>query len=165
MERAGAARVLVAGIGNVFATDDGFGPEVARRLSERTRPDGVRVVDYGIRGMHLAYDLLDPWDALVLVDAVPARGAVGAVAVLEIGPEHLRAGAQVDAHAMDPATVLATLGALGGQLPPRTLLVGCQVADTGDGMGLSAPVEAAVGVAMDVVDGLLTRELRPGGVV
>ncbi|MCU1618048.1 MAG: hydrogenase maturation protease [Modestobacter sp.] len=160
-----AARVLVAGIGNVFATDDGFGPEVARRLSERARPDGVRVVDYGIRGMHLAYDLLDPWDAVVLVDALPDRGAVGAVAVLEIGPEHLGAGAQVDAHAMDPATVLATLSALGGQLPGRTLLVGCQVADTGEGMGLSPPVEAAVGVALDVVDALLTCELHPSGVV
>jgi hydrogenase maturation protease len=138
---------------------------VARRLSERARPDGVRVVDYGIRGMHLAYDLLDPWDAVVLVDALPDRGAVGAVAVLEIGPEHLGAGAQVDAHAMDPATVLATLSALGGQLPGRTLLVGCQVADTGEGMGLSPPVEAAVGVALDVVDALLTCELHPSGVV
>jgi hydrogenase maturation protease len=158
------ARVLVAGIGNVFATDDGFGPEVARRLSGRPCPDGVRVVDYGIRGMHLAYDLLDPWDALVLVDAVPDRGDVGAVAVLEIGPEHVRPGAQVDAHGMDPATVLATLAALGGQLPARTLLVGCQVADTGEGMGLSAPVAAAVTEALDVVDALLADELRPSGV-
>jgi hydrogenase maturation protease len=162
---AAAARVLVAGIGNVFATDDGFGSEVARRLAERGRRDGVRVVDYGIRGVHLAYDLLEPWDALVLVDAVPDRGDVGAVAVLEITPADVRAGAQVDAHGMDPATVLATLAALGGQLPPRTLLVGCQVADTGEGMGLSAPVAAAVEDALDVVDALLAHELRPSGVV
>jgi hydrogenase maturation protease len=160
-----AARVLVAGIGNVFATDDGFGAEVARRLAERPRTDGVRVVDYGIRGMHLAYDLLDQWDALVLVDAVPDRGDVGAVAVLEITPADVRAGAQVDAHGMDPATVLASLTALGGRLPARTLLVGCQVADTGAGMGLSAPVAAAVEDALDVVDALLAHELRPSGVV
>ena len=159
-----AARVLVAGIGNVFATDDGFGSEVARRLTGRPSPDGVRVVDYGVRGLHLAYDLLDPWDALVLVDAVPDRGSVGRVAVLEIGAEHVRTGAQVDAHGMDPATVLATLTALGGQLPARTLLVGCQVADTGDGLGLSAPVAAAVAEAVDVVDALLADELRPSGV-
>src|SRR3954463_3087756 len=129
--RVAPARVLVAGIGNVFAADDGFGSEVARLLAGRPCPDGVRVVDYGVRGMHLAYDLLEPWDALVLVDAVPDRGRVGAVGVLEIGPADVRGGAQVDAHGMDPATVLATLSALGGRLPAHTLLVGCQVADTG----------------------------------
>ena len=165
-------RVLVAGIGNVFAGDDGFGPEVARRLSGRAGPAGVRVVDYGIRGLHLAYDLLEPWDALVLVDAVPDRGAVGSVAVLEVNPGDVRAGAQLDAHGMDPATVLATLGALGGQLPPRTLLVGCQVCDTAEGMGLSAPVAAAVDDALGVLGALLDAlldalpgaGLRPSGV-
>ena len=107
-------------------------------------PDGVRVVDYGIRGMHLAYDLLDAWDALVLVDAVPVpRGARDDRAAGDRpGARGHRAG--VDAHGMDPVTVLATLAALGGTLPPRTLLVGCQVADTGEGMGLTPPVEAAV---------------------
>jgi hydrogenase maturation protease len=164
VDGAAGSRVLVAGIGNVFATDDGFGSEVARRLAGRTWPDGVRVVDYGIRGMHLAYDLLEPWDALVLVDAVPDRGHVGAVAVLEITPSDVRAGAQVDAHGMDPATVLATLAALGGRLPPRTLLVGCQVADTGEGMGLSAPVAAAVDAALGAVDSLLSRGLHLSGV-
>jgi hydrogenase maturation protease len=151
--------VLVAGIGNVLASDDGFGPEVARRLAELPVPDGVRVVDYGIRGLHLAYDLLDPWDVVVLVDALPDRGSVGSVAVLEIGPQHVRAGAQLDAHGMDPATVLASVTALGGQLPRRTLLVGCEVAGTGEGMGLSAPVAAAVAEALDVVGVLLAAEL------
>ena len=117
MDGAARPRVLVAGIGNVFRTDDGFGPEVARRLAALPWPDGVRVVDYGIRGMHLAYDLLDPWDALVLVDALPDRGEPGGLVVLEIGDEHVGAGARVDAHGMDPATVLATLAALGGRLP------------------------------------------------
>ena len=164
MTGAAAARVLVAGIGNAFATDDGFGSEVARRMAGRPRPDGVRVVDYGIRGMHLVYDLLEPWDALVLVDAVPDRGDVGAVGVLEITSADVRSGAVVDAHGMDPATVLATLTALGGQLPPRALVVGCQVADTGEGMGLSVPVAAAVDVAVGVVDSLLEHELRSTGV-
>ena len=68
--------MLVAGIGNVFRTDDGFGPEVARRLSALTWPDGVRVVYYGIRGLHLAYDLLDHWDVLLLIDALPDRAAL-----------------------------------------------------------------------------------------
>ena len=156
----GQRRVLVAGIGNVFRTDDGFGCEVVRRLAAETWPDGVRVVDYGIRGLHLAYDLLEPWDALVLVDALPDRGAVGSVAVVSVGPADVGAGSQVDAHSMDPATVLASLTALGGSLPPRTLVVGCQVAETGDGMGLTAPVTAALDEAVRTTRGLVARALQ-----
>jgi hydrogenase maturation protease len=154
-------RVLIAGIGNVFRTDDGFGPEVARRLAGLPWPDGVRVSDYGIRGLHLTYDLLDPWEALVLVDALPDRGEVGRVVVLEIGAEHVGAVSRMDAHSMDPATVLAALGTLGGRLPPRTLLVGCQVADTADGMGLTPPIAAAVERAVDAVQDLVARTPRP----
>jgi hydrogenase maturation protease len=154
-------RVLVAGIGNVFRTDDGFGPEVARRLSALAWPDGVQVVDYGIRGLHLAYDLLDHWDVLFLIDALPDRGDVGSVALLAIGDEHVGRDAQVDAHGMDPATVLASLAALGGRLPARTLLVGCSVAETGEGMGLTPVVEAAVDEAVRTVQALITAELQP----
>jgi hydrogenase maturation protease len=158
---AGGHRVLVAGIGNMFRTDDGFGCEVVRRLAADPWPDGVQVVDYGIRGLHLAYDLLDPWDALVIVDALPDRGDVGAVGVMDVGPEDVGRGGQVDAHGMDPATVLASLAALGGSLPPRTLVVGCQVAETGDGMGLTARVAAAVEVAAETMRALVTRDLQP----
>jgi hydrogenase maturation protease len=155
MTEAPLPRILVAGIGNMFRTDDGFGCDVVRRLAAETWPDGVRVVDYGIRGLHLAYDLLEPWDALVLVDALPDRGAVGSVAVVAVGEADLGPGRQVEAHSMDPATVLASLAALGGTLPPRTLVVGCQVADTGEGMGLTAPVAAAVEMAAATVRSLL----------
>jgi hydrogenase maturation protease len=158
-------RVLVAGIGNVFRSDDGFGCEVARRLGGLPWPDGVRVVDYGIRGLHLAYDLLEPWDALVMVDALPDRGQVGSVVVLDIGPYDVDAGAHLDAHGMDPASVLAGLAALGGRLPPRTLLVGCQVAETGDGMGLTPAVAAAVDDAVRAVRTVVTGDLRPTEVV
>jgi hydrogenase maturation protease len=161
VEGAGQSRVLVAGIGNVFRADDGFGSEVAQRLSWLPWPEGVRVVDYGIRGMHLAYDLLDPWDALVLVDALPERGTVGEVVVIEIGQEDIGRSRPVDAHGMDPATVLASLAALGGRLPARTLLVGCRVTETGEGMGLTPPVDAAVEEAMRVVRSLVTRQLQP----
>ena len=153
-------RVLVAGIGNVFRGDDGFGCEVVRRLSTSPWPDGVRVVDYGIRGLHLAYDLLEPWDALVMIDALPSRGEVGTVLVLEIGDEHVGPAGPVDAHGMDPATVLASLTALGGRLPPRTLLVGCQVAGTDDGIGLTPPVAAAVDEAVRAVHSLVGNALR-----
>jgi len=156
MPAADPPRILVAGIGNVFRTDDGFGSAVARRLAVLPLPDGVRVVDYGIRGLHLAYDLLDGWDTLVLVDAVPDRGAVGSVGVLAIGPDDVGPGAALDAHGMDPATVLAALDRLGGRLPPRTLLVGCQVSETGDGMGLTSEVARAVGEAVRAVCALVT---------
>jgi hydrogenase maturation protease len=160
-----ARRVLVAGIGNVFRTDDGFGSEVARRLAGLPWPDGVRVVDYGIRGMHLAYDLLDRWDALIMVDALPERGRVGEVVVIEIGQEDVSGSGQgnshVDAHGMDPATVLDSLAALGGRLPQRTLLVGCPVAETGEGMGLTPVVEAAVDKAVRVVRSQVAGVLQP----
>jgi hydrogenase maturation protease len=144
--------VLVAGIGNLFSSDDGFGPEVARRLGGRA-DERVRVVDYGIRGMHLAYDLLDGYDALVIVDAVPHGDAPGAVTVLQVGPDDLGRD-DFDPHGMDPVAVLASLGQLGGTLPP-TYVVGCRPATTEDGIGLSEPVAAAVPVAVGVVSRLL----------
>jgi hydrogenase maturation protease len=160
-----APRVLVAGIGNVFRTDDGFGCAVVRRLAADPWPDAVRVTDYGIRGLHLAYDLLEPWEAVVLVDALPDGGAVGSVVVLDVGPDDVGPGSQVDAHGMDPATVLASLAALGGSLPPRTVVVGCQVADTGEGMGLTPVAEAALDEAARTVRTVVARALRPAEVV
>jgi hydrogenase maturation protease len=150
-------RVLVAGIGNVFLGDDGFGSELARLLLGRQLPAGVRVVDYGIRGMHLAYDLLEGYEVLVLVDAVPGSDVPGTVRVLEIGERDL-GPAGVDAHAMDPATVLASLRALGGRLP-RTFVVGCVPADVSEGIGLSGPVLAALDTAAQVVADLVGRLL------
>ncbi|MDQ6752507.1 MAG: hydrogenase maturation protease [Actinomycetota bacterium] len=161
-----APRVLVAGVGNIFLGDDGFGPEVARRLAvdPGSQRPGVRVTDYGIRGMHLAYDLLDGIELLVLVDAVPpavsgAGSRPGSIRVLRIGPEDVAvahvppAAAQaLDPHGMDPMVVLGRLQALGGGLP-LTYLVGCVPADTEEGIGLSGAVEAAVPAAMaEVVD-------------
>jgi hydrogenase maturation protease len=144
-------RVLVAGLGNVFLRDDAFGSEVVRRLGGLELPEGVRAVDYGIRGLHLAYDLLTGWDALVLVDAVPNRGTPGALQLWEIGQDDL-GEAVLDAHGMDPGSVLASLDSLGGRLPP-TVLVGCQVQDVSEGMGLSEPVAAAVAPAVEAVLG------------
>jgi hydrogenase maturation protease len=154
-----AARVLVAGIGNLFLGDDGFGPEVVRRLAEQhALPPGIRVADYGIRGMHLAYDLLDPCDALVLVDALPAGGTAGEageVEVLEVCADDL-GGGQLDAHGMNPAAMLSSVERLGGALPP-TYVVGCRVADVTDRIGLSAPVAAAVPAAVAAVRALVDR--------
>jgi hydrogenase maturation protease len=157
------ARVLVAGIGNIFLGDDGFGTDVARRLAGQPMPDGVRVVDYGIRGMHLAYDLLDGYEALVLVDTVPGAGHPGAITVLEVGPDDLGSG-QFDAHGMDPVAVLGSLESLGGTLP-RTLVVGCQPGNVDERIGLTAPVAAAVDTAVATVQQILADLLtgQPAG--
>lgn len=149
--------MLIAGIGNIFLGDDGFGPEVVRRLPAHPHP-GVRVVDYGIRGMHLAYDLLDGWDTLVLVDAVPDRGTPGCVEVLRAETATATA-VELDAHAMNPAAVFAGVRALGGTVPP-TVLVGCQVESVDERIGLSAPVENAVEAAVRAVRGVVAEVLR-----
>jgi hydrogenase maturation protease len=150
-------QVLVAGIGNVFLTDDAFGSEVARRLAAYPLPDRVRVIDYGIRGMHLAYDLLDGYAGLVVIDALPGDGAPGDLSVLEVGPDDLGEG-ELDAHGMAPVAVLASLGQLGGSLPP-TYIVGCQPADVGEGMGMTPEVAAAVEPAIDLVFEVLSEHL------
>lgn len=150
----GRRRVLVAGVGNIFLGDDGFGSEVARRLAGVDLPAGVRVVDYGIGGVHLAYELLDGYDQLILVDAVPTGDAPGALTVTEITDDDIGV-AGFDAHAMDPGAVLANLRRLGGTLPP-TLLVGCRPASVAEGMGLSEPVRAAVDAAIRTITDLVT---------
>ncbi len=103
---------------------------------------GVKVVDYGIRGMHLAYDLLDGYDGLVIVDALPRHGTPGDVVVLQVRPEDLGDG-DFDAHGMEPVAVLASLGSMGGELPP-TYIVGCEPADLDEGIGLTPAVEASI---------------------
>jgi hydrogenase maturation protease len=134
---------------------------VLRRVPQGLAGPGVRLRDYGIRGMHLAYDLLDGWDALVLVDAVPSRGAPGTLHVFEADHETLLGATGLDAHAMDPQTVFASLNALGGS-PPHTVVVGCEVDNVDEGMGLSErvadAVPAAVGAIKDVVRRLLARD-------
>lgn len=152
------ARVLVAGVGNIFMADDGFGVEVARRLMGRELPAGVVVGDFGIRGLDLMYALGEGYDAVVLVDALPRGEAPGTLTVIEPEPE--ADDIPLDAHGMDPAKVLALAGQL-GDVPERVLLVGCEpkVRMSGDEedvvAGLSEPVQAAVDEALSLVESLL----------
>lgn len=118
--------------------------------------DRVHSVDYGIRGMHLAYDLLDDWRALVLVDAIPNRGAPGTLHVFEADHQSLSATAGLEVHSMDPGAVFATLAALGGR-PPRTIVVGCEVANIDEGMRLSEPVAAAVPGAVAAINDVIAN--------
>jgi hydrogenase maturation protease len=153
-------RILVAGIGNVFLSDDAFGVEVSHLLTCRVLPDGVRVEDYGVRGIHLAYDLVEGYHALVLVDAVPMGEPPGTLAVIEPEPVAGRnplsssnsdedTVVAVDAHTMSADIVLATLSRLGGSVD-RIVVVGCQPAQLGEGMGLSPAVQAALSAAVDL---------------
>jgi len=146
-------RVLVAGVGNIFLGDDGFGVEVARRLAERPLPREVQVADVGIRGVHLAFDLLDGVDLLVLADAAQRGEPPGTVSVLEVtaSPESGGGDWLMDAHDMTPDAVLGLLSALGGQVG-RTVVVACEPADLSAGIGLSGPVEAAVDEAVGAIE-------------
>ncbi len=160
-------RVLVAGIGNIFLGDDGFGTAVAQRLAAAELPAGVEVVDFGIRGRDLAYALGQPYDAAILIDTVARGGPPGRLAVIEPDVEKNDA-AVLDGHRMDPVAVLKLARRLGG-LPPQIHLVGCEPMKAGedDGMftGLSAPVAAAVEPAARMVRELVDRLLadrRPG---
>ena len=151
-------RILVAGIGNVFLGDDGFGVELAGLLAERELPAGVRVVDYGIRGMDLAYAIGDGYEAVVLLDAAPTGQPPGTLSLIE--PELEDVEPSIDAHGMDPVKVLGLARALGGPLP-RTLVVACapETVMTGEEEDvvdvLSAPVRAALDEGVKLVESLL----------
>jgi hydrogenase maturation protease len=131
-----------------------------RHVPEHVAGPRVRVVDYGIRGMHLAYDLLDGCEALVLVDALPNRGAPGTVHVFEADHETLTAGVGLDAHAMDPAAVFASLAALGGT-PPYTVVIGCEIDNVDERMGLTDAVAAAVPDAVKAIEDVVARLSTP----
>ena len=164
----GPARVLVAGLGNIFFGDDAFGVAVAQRLAEQGVPEGMRVADFGIRGIHLAYELLEEtYELTVLADATARGGAPGTLYVIE--PELGRtaaaaAPAVADAHGMSPDQVFAWLTKLGGR-PGRVVVVGCEPARIDEGIGLSAPVANAVAEAVRLILDLVQRErpLATGG--
>lgn len=160
------ADVLVAGIGNVFLSDDGFGVAAVTRLREVADrlPPGVEVVDIGIRGMHLAYQLLDGYETLVLVDTAQRGGSPGSLYLLEHDldrPPDPDAD-RLDAHGMDPDSVLAMLDQLaagnGLDRPVhRVLVVGCEPANLDEGLELSEPVAAAVDRAVTALIDLCTE--------
>ncbi|MFF8958184.1 hydrogenase maturation protease [Streptomyces sp. NPDC014894] len=160
-------RVLVAGVGNVLLGDDGFGVEAVRRLGAAGVPDGVEVADVGVRGVHLAYQLLEGYRTLVLVDAVSRGGPPGTVYLIEAetGPVEISDAPALDGHRMGPDAVLALLATLsagtGGVPPERVLVVGCEPATLEEGIGLSEPVAAAVAGAVRLILEVLADETGP----
>ncbi|MGI8840299.1 MAG: hydrogenase maturation protease [Caulobacteraceae bacterium] len=161
-------RVLVAGVGNIFQGDDAFGVEVAQRLARRAWPEGVKIVDFGIRGIDLTYALLEDWDGVILVDAAMRGEAPGTVSVIApdvaspapLSPEDL----VLSGHDLDPAKALRLVTALGGECR-RILLVACEPLTCGgeDGfMGLSPPVAEAIDAAIETIERLIL-DLRGSG--
>jgi hydrogenase maturation protease len=150
----------VAGVGNIFQRDDAFGVEVVRLLGGRSWPPGVAVADFGIRGVHLVYELLNGCELFVLVDVVPRGHRPGTVTVLEVDPEHMHAPTGVlDAHGLAPDQVFALLSSMGGR-PGRSLVVACEPADVSDGMGLSDAVQAALPAAVRAVEEIVEQDSR-----
>lgn len=153
-------RILIACIGNIFLGDDGFGVETARALSAAGLGSDVRVVDYGIRGLDLAYALLDPWESVVLVDAIARGGTPGTLYLLQ--PAAASGGEEqgLDPHSMDPVRVLAMARSL-GKVSAEVYIVGCDPLDFGDElegrMGLSPQVEASIPEAVKMVQDLLSK--------
>lgn len=165
--------ILVAGVGNVFLGDDAFGVEVALSLIKRQLPESVSVRDFGIRGFDLAYALLEPWEAVIIVDALPRGETPGTLYVVEPNLAHLGNPASPDMtmnpHGMDPVRVLNFVTSLGA-ISAQVFIVGCEPNDFGDElegrMSLSVPVQAAVEEASNIVEELIgrilaTKKLQP----
>lgn len=160
--------ILIAGIGNIFLGDDAFGVEVVRRMAQRVLPNGVRVIDFGIRGFDLTYALIDGPDVTILLDACPRGGSAGDLYVIEpdlVSPDDRDAPATVDAHGMNPMSVIRAAQAMGGPLK-RILLLGCEPGTFGpeEGqMGLSEAVACAVERSIPLLESIIKRVLDGEG--
>ncbi|CAN5240046.1 hydrogenase maturation protease [soil metagenome] len=158
--------ILIAGIGNIFLGDDAFGSEVARRLMTRKLPDAARVVDFGIRGLDLAYALLDGVETTIFVDATPRGGEIGTLYTIEPDLSELEnlnaAEMQIEPHGMNPLKVLAMVKSMGGEFG-QILLVGCEPEPLGadeEKMGLSEAVALAVDEAVKIIESLIVKILE-----
>ena len=160
-------RILVAGIGNIFFGDDAFGCEVASQLRRKPLPEGVRVIDFGIRSYDLAYAIMNGYDATILVDATPQGSAPGTIYLIEPDLKRLddMPHEAVNAHSMNPVRVLQLVRSLGGK-PGWLRVVGCEpaVLETEEGaMGLSEKVQAAVAPAIEMIETLIREILEQAG--
>jgi len=162
-------RILVAGVGNIFLGDDAFGVEVVAQMADRAFPQGVRIVDFGIRGLDLTYALLEDYDAAIIVDAMPRGQAPGTLFVVEPdtpeppgGQGPLQNDLLIETHGMHPAKVLRLVRAMGGKLA-RVLVVGCEPTpfdpEQDLDMSLSPPVRAAIPEAIKLIESLIAKIL------
>lgn len=156
-------RILVAGIGNAWMRDDGFGGQVAERLADRELPPEAAVFDFGTGGLDLAYEVMRGYDALILIDISRQGGEPGTLYVMEPSEDDVEAGIEdgqvIDPHGMDPQTVLRFVKTLGAW-PGKVVVIACEPAAVEQmGFGLSDEVQGAVGAAVDLVASTV-EELR-----
>jgi hydrogenase maturation protease len=154
-DRVPEKQILIAGVGNAWLQDDGFGGEVIRRLEAEGTPSGVTALDFGTSGLDLAYEVMRGYDAMILVDATRQGDVPGTLYVME--PEQsefapsIDDGEAIDPHHMDPQTVLRFVNATGGW-PGKVVVIGCEPGEVDEpGMGLTPPVARAVSGAMDLI--------------
>ena len=158
-------RILIAGVGNIFLGDDAFGVAVVQRLSRRALPSCVRVVDFGIRGFDLACALLERYDAVILVDALPRGQTPGTLYILEPELSAVECDGPVEMHSLDPVKVLGLARSLGAP-PQRLFVVGCEPASVQFSdvqPGLSEAVESSLDHAVAMVEDLTRRLLGDTG--
>lgn len=156
-------QILVAGVGNAWMQDDGFGSEAARRLERRELPSGVTVMDFGSGGLDLAYEIMRGYHALVLLDVSRQGGEPGTLYVIEPDPEDysrpIEDGEVISPHGMDPQTVLRFVKSLGAW-PGRVVVIACEPAEVEEmGLGLTDAVRGAVDAAVELVHSTV-EELR-----
>ena len=164
--------ILVAGVGNIFLGDDAFGSEVARRMLNRADATAsatdIRIVDFGIRGLDLVYALTDGYDGAIIVDTFARGGQPGTIYVVEPDPHDIEnATSGIEAHAMDPLRVLGMAHLMGATLRD-VYIVGCEPETFGPDegqMGMSAPVAAALDLAIGIIESLITRLVRKEAIV
>ena len=156
-------RILIAGIGNIFFGDDAFGVEVIRRVAMRGLPTGCVVRDFGIRGLDLAFELLNPYDAVILIDAAPRGESPGTLYVLDLGslrPIDTATPITLDPHHLDPASVLAYATWIGADVE-KVILIGCEPRpcdhEAEQPVEMCEPVRAAIAPAADLVESWAVR--------
>ena len=163
------ARILIAGVGNIFLGDDAFGVEVVREMLTHPAAEHVRIVDFGIRGLDLTYALLEDYEAVILVDATPRGQAPGTIYLIEPEAGDPAACAQlsqndllIETHGMHPEKVLRLVLGMGGKLR-RVLIVGCEPTpfdpEQDMDMNLSPAVKAAIPEAIKLIESLIAKIL------
>lgn len=141
--------VVVVGIGNPWRRDDGVGPAVVRAAAPRL-PAGARVVELDGEPARVV-EAWDGADLAVVVDGVRTGAPAGTVHRIDPARDPVRApAAPGSSHALGAGEAYL-LGRALGRLPGRVVLVGVEVAEVGEGPGLSPAVAAAVPAAADAV--------------
>jgi len=138
------ARIGVLGIGNVLMGDDALGAHVVKHLEAGwTFPAEVAVVEAGTPGAGLTAQL-EGLDAVVVVDTVKMRGEPGEIRVLDKPALLARKPLQpMSPHEPGLREALFAME-FEGTAPPEVRLVGVVPGRVEMGVGLSAPVQAAV---------------------